>query len=88
MYGGCQGLFQENIQNSSGNLKILPGIRRVVKFFQETQSNKVKFLGSLRFYRNAVSQNFRTINIPGFLGGFLSTHGSAQTAFVRAVTPC
>ena len=33
-------------QNSSRNLKILPGIGRLGKFFQETRSNEVKILGS------------------------------------------
>ena len=54
------------------------------EIFQETQSNEVKILGSLRFFGN-VSQKCGTIL--QIFGMTFSTHGSVETAFVRAVTP-
>ena len=57
------------------------------EILQETQSNKVKFSGSLKTFWG-MSPKFWD-DIPG---GFsarrtLFTPGSAQTAFVRAVSP-
>ena len=64
-------------QNSCGNLKISPGIGRI-KF------NEVTILGSLRFFGNASQKSGDDFQIFGMT---FSTHGSAQTAYVRAVTP-
>ena len=59
--------------------------REAWEIFRETRGKEVKFLGSLRFSGN-VSQKFGTI-FQRFSGGILFLYGSAQTAFVWAVTP-
>ena len=77
---GCFGrktkFFRES-EDFSGN-------RETLEIFPETRSNEVKISGSLRFFGN-VSQKFGTVF--QIFGMTFSTHGSAQTALVRAVTP-
>ena len=71
-------------QNSPGNLKILPGVGRLEKIFGKYEVRNLHFrkieisLGTCPKISGRCSR---------FSGRLLFTHGSAQTAFVRAFTP-
>ena len=72
----------EKQNNSSRNLKILPGIERYGKFSGRQEVYNVKISRILRYFAN-VSQKFRTIF--QIFGRTFSYTCSAQTAFVRDV---
>ena len=69
-------------QNSSGNLKILPGIGGLEKFSRRHKAKELKFWG----FWGKFLPDMRD-DIPNFQERFSFTHGTAQTAFVWAVTP-
>ena len=79
---GCFGKNTKFFQESED----FAGNRENWEIFLEARSHRVKFLGSLRFFGN-VSQKFR-MTFQMFGRTFIYTwHGTAQTAFARAVTP-
>ena len=55
------------------------------KIFWEARSNEVKMPGILRIFSGISPKNLG--QYVTFSGGFLFTHSTAQTQFVRAVTP-